>query len=83
MSIHLGDDLNKIVQIGSLLALEVKEWLITFLRANADVFALITTDMPSIPLNVIIYKLTVDPLYPLIKQKKCFALEKQKTIKEE
>lgn len=38
ISILLGDDLDKAIQIGSLLAPEVREWLIIFLQANIDIF---------------------------------------------
>lgn len=39
--------------------------------------------MPGIPTNIIIHKLSVDPHYPPVKQKKrSFALERQRAIKE-
>jgi hypothetical protein len=43
--------------------------LITFLRANLDVFAWQISDMSGIPREVIEHKLGIDPAFKLIKQK--------------
>jgi hypothetical protein len=43
--------------------------LITFLRANLDVFAWQISDMPGIPREVIEHKLGIDPAFKPIKQK--------------
>lgn len=83
MRILLGDDPSKTEQIRSLLVPEVRERLIMFLRANADIFAWIAIDLPGIPSDVIILKLSVDPLYPLSSKKKEVLLQRQKAIEEE
>lgn len=70
ISILLGDNLDKAIQIGSLLDLEVREWLIIFFRANADIFAWIAIDMLGILADVIVHKLSMDPYYLLVNQKK-------------
>jgi hypothetical protein len=44
--------------------------LITFLRANLDVFAWQISDMPRIPRELIEHKLGIDPAFKPIKQKK-------------
>jgi hypothetical protein len=44
--------------------------LITFLRANLDVFTWQISDMPRIPREVIDHKLGIDPAFKPIKQKK-------------
>jgi hypothetical protein len=44
--------------------------LVTFLQANLDVFAWQMSDMPGIPKEVIEHKLSIDPVFKPIKQKK-------------
>ena len=58
--ILLGDDPKKIVQIGVNLKPGLRDKMIKFLRANADIFAWSNSDMPDIPVDVIIHKLNVD-----------------------
>lgn len=45
---------------------EVREKLIIFLRANTDIFAWTAIDMPGIPNEVIVHKLSIDLHYPLL-----------------
>jgi hypothetical protein len=56
--------------------------LITFLRANLDVFAWQMSDMPVIPREVIEHKLGTDPAFKPIKQKeRRYTSERCKTIR--
>ena len=76
-AISLGDDLKKMIQIGVNLRPSLRERLIKFLRANTDIFAWLTSDMPGIPAEVIIYKLNIDPNFkPVQQKKKSFALKR-------
>ena len=51
---------KKMIQIGVNLKPDLKEKLIKFLQANTDVFAWLTSNMPGISADVIIYKLNMD-----------------------
>jgi hypothetical protein len=56
--------------------------LVTFLRANLDVFAWQISDMSGILREVIEYKLDIDPMFKLIKQKKRrYTPERRETIR--
>ena len=66
ISIPIGEDPNNMVLVGSNLCEEDRQHLISFLRANADVFA-----MPGIDPEVIVHRLNVDTKYCPIRQKKC------------
>ncbi|GAV80976.1 hypothetical protein CFOL_v3_24435 [Cephalotus follicularis] len=64
-----GDE-KKIIQVGSQLG-EVEKWeLITFLKNNKDVFAWSAEEVPGISPEVMVHKLSVDPMRPLTRQKK-------------
>ena len=65
-AIPLGDDPKRIVQIDVNLKPSLREKLIKFLWANADVFAWSASDMPGIPIDVIIHKLNIDPNFKSI-----------------
>ena len=72
--IPLADDSEKTIQIVISLKFSLKDRMIKFFQANTDVFALSASDMPSIPADMIIHKLNVDPRLKSIQQKKrCFA----------
>ncbi|GAV84271.1 hypothetical protein CFOL_v3_27715 [Cephalotus follicularis] len=59
-----------VFQVGLQLG-EVKNGeLITFLQNNRDVFAWSTEEVPGTSPNVMVHKLTVDPMRPPIRQKK-------------
>jgi hypothetical protein len=56
--------------------------LITFLRANMDIFAYQMSDMPGIPREVIEHKLDIDPVFKPIKQKeRRYTPERHETIR--
>ncbi|XP_077212778.1 uncharacterized protein LOC143847866 [Tasmannia lanceolata] len=79
-----GEDDERTVQIGSLLTGKTRSNLVYFLKTNADVFAWSALDMPGIPMDIAVYRLSVDPSRRPVKQKKRnFAIERQKAIKEE
>ncbi|GKV01994.1 hypothetical protein SLEP1_g14488 [Rubroshorea leprosula] len=53
-------------------------------EANQDVFAWTTDEMPGIPIELAVHKLSTDPTERLVVQKRClFGLEKQAAIDEE
>ena len=57
--------------------------MIKLLRKNVNVFTWLASDIPSIPADVIIHKLNVDPKFRLVQLKKrSFALEWEKAIDE-
>ncbi|GAV68073.1 hypothetical protein CFOL_v3_11576, partial [Cephalotus follicularis] len=75
---------EKAFQVGSQLEEAEKEELITFLRNNKDVFAWSAEEVLRISPNVMVHKLSVDPMRPPTRQKKRnFAPERQQTIAEE
>ncbi|GKV01686.1 hypothetical protein SLEP1_g14226 [Rubroshorea leprosula] len=60
------------------------EELIAFLRANKDVFAWTSADMPGIPTSVFQHKLSTNPLKkPVTQKRRLFEGERLKVIKEE
>ncbi|XP_022159205.1 uncharacterized protein LOC111025624 [Momordica charantia] len=61
---------EKQVSIGSRLRAEVKEELVSFLKANADVFAWSHDDMPGIDPSIMVHRLNVDPSYRPVRQKR-------------
>ncbi|GAV88762.1 hypothetical protein CFOL_v3_32183 [Cephalotus follicularis] len=69
---------ERVFQVGSQLG-EIEKWeSITFLQNNRDVFAWSTEEVPGISPNVMVHKLSVDPMRPLTRQKKRnFASERQ------
>ncbi|GKV11460.1 hypothetical protein SLEP1_g22719 [Rubroshorea leprosula] len=76
-------DPNRKTQIGTRLNPKERAELIAFLRANKDVFAWTSTDMPGIPTSVSQHKLNTNPLKKPIAQKRClFGGERLQVIKE-
>ncbi|GKV27757.1 hypothetical protein SLEP1_g36892 [Rubroshorea leprosula] len=72
------------LMIGARLNPEEREELITFLRANKDVFAWTSTDTPGIPTLVSQHKLSTNLLKkPVAQKQRLFGGERLKVIKEE
>ncbi|GAV75381.1 hypothetical protein CFOL_v3_18860 [Cephalotus follicularis] len=63
-------DTERVFQVGSQLGEVEKGELITFLRNNKDVFAWSAEEFPGISPNVMVHKLSVDPMRPPTRQKK-------------
>ncbi|GKV18385.1 hypothetical protein SLEP1_g28780 [Rubroshorea leprosula] len=79
-----GRDPSRTTQIGTRLNPEEQAQLIAFLRANNDVFAWISADMPGIPKSVSQHKLSTNPLKKPVAQKRgLFGGERLQVIKEE
>ncbi|GKV13482.1 hypothetical protein SLEP1_g24484 [Rubroshorea leprosula] len=77
-------DPSRKTQIGTKLNSEEKAELIAFLRANKDVFAWTSADMPGIPTSVSQHKLSTNPLKkPVAQKRRLFEGERLKVIKEE
>ncbi|GKV50967.1 hypothetical protein SLEP1_g57644, partial [Rubroshorea leprosula] len=77
-------DPSRKTQIGTKLNPEERAELIAFLRANKDVFAWTSADMPRIPTSVFQHKLSTNPLKKPVTQKRClFGGERLQVIKEE
>ncbi|GLU18539.1 hypothetical protein SLE2022_348350 [Rubroshorea leprosula] len=83
--VHIDDrDPSQTTQIGTKLNPEERAELIAFLRANKDVFAWTSADMPGIPTSVSQHKLSTNPLKKLVAQKwRLFGGERLQVIKEE
>ncbi|GKV35447.1 hypothetical protein SLEP1_g43710 [Rubroshorea leprosula] len=83
--VHIDDrDPSQKMQIGTKLNPGEKAELIAFLRANKDVFAWISADMPRIPTLVSQHKLSTNPLKKPVAQKwRLFGGERLQVIKEE
>ncbi|GKV15370.1 hypothetical protein SLEP1_g26164 [Rubroshorea leprosula] len=70
--------------IGTKLNPDERAKLIAFLRANKDVFAWTSADMPGIPTSVFQHKLSTNPLKkPVAQRRRLFGGERLKVIKEE
>ncbi|GAV58330.1 hypothetical protein CFOL_v3_01864 [Cephalotus follicularis] len=81
--LHEGNT-EQVFKVGSQLGEVEKGELITFLRSNKDVFAWSAEEVPGISPNVMVYKLSVDPMRPSTRQKKRnFSPERQQAIAEE
>ncbi|GKV14687.1 hypothetical protein SLEP1_g25519 [Rubroshorea leprosula] len=77
-------DPSRKTQIGTKLNPEERAELIAFLRANKDVFAWTSADMPGIPTLVFQHKLSTNPLKkPVAQKRRLFGGERLKVIKEE
>ncbi|GKV18278.1 hypothetical protein SLEP1_g28683 [Rubroshorea leprosula] len=77
-------DPSRKTQIGTRLNPEVRAELIAFLRANNDVFAWTSIDMPEIPNLVSQHKLSANPLKkPVAQKRRLFGGERLQAIKEE
>ena len=62
--------LDQMTRISTLASLTVRLALMTFLKANQDVFAWSYEDMPGIDPSVMVHRLNVSPSFPPIRQKK-------------
>ncbi|GKV26840.1 hypothetical protein SLEP1_g36064 [Rubroshorea leprosula] len=77
-------DPSRKTQIGTRLNPEERAELIAFLRANNDVFAWTSADMPEIPKSVSQHKLNTNPLKkPVAQKRRLFGGERLQAIKEE
>ncbi|GAV79820.1 hypothetical protein CFOL_v3_23283 [Cephalotus follicularis] len=77
-------DSERVFQVGSQLGEVEKGELITFLQNNRDVFARSVEEVPGIIPDVMVYRLSVDPMRPPTRQKKRnFAQERQQAIADE
>ncbi|GKV20170.1 hypothetical protein SLEP1_g30327 [Rubroshorea leprosula] len=77
-------DPSRKTQIGTKLNSEDRAELIAFLRANNDVFAWTSADMPGIPTSVFQHKLSTNPLKkPVAQKRRLFGGERLQVIKEE
>ncbi|GKV48259.1 hypothetical protein SLEP1_g55083 [Rubroshorea leprosula] len=77
-------DPSRKTQIWTKLNPEERAELISFLRANKDVFAWTSADMPGIPTSVFQHKLSTNPLKkPVAQKRRLFGGERLKVIKEE
>ncbi|GKU97775.1 hypothetical protein SLEP1_g10867 [Rubroshorea leprosula] len=77
-------DPSRKTQIVTKLNSEERAELIAFLRANKDVFAWTSANMPGIPTSVFQHKLSTNPLKkPVAQKRRLFEGERLKVIKEE
>ncbi|GKV50679.1 hypothetical protein SLEP1_g57376 [Rubroshorea leprosula] len=77
-------DPSRKTQIGTRLNSEERAELIAFLRANNDVFAWTSANMPGIPNSVSQHKLSTNPLKkPVAQKRRLFGGERLQAIKEE
>ncbi|GKV42478.1 hypothetical protein SLEP1_g49874 [Rubroshorea leprosula] len=75
---------ERTVKIGTKLTKEERAELLEFLRVNQDVFVWTTDEMPGIPAELTVHKLSTDPTRRLVVQKcHLFGPEKQAAIDEE
>ncbi|GLT99508.1 hypothetical protein SLE2022_169450 [Rubroshorea leprosula] len=75
---------ERTVKIGTKLTEEERAELLKFLRANQDVFAWTTDEMPGIPAELTVHKLSTDPTRrPVVQKRRLFGPEKQAAIDEE
>ena len=82
--VHLGDQPEHLIYIGSKLAEGIKSPLIRFLEQNMEVFAWKQEDMGEVDPTAITHRLNVNPSFKSIKQKRrSFAPKRQKAINEE
>ncbi|GKV39513.1 hypothetical protein SLEP1_g47271 [Rubroshorea leprosula] len=83
--VQLDDnDPSKRTQIGTKLTPIEKEELVGFLKANKDVFAWTSADIPGIPTSVAVHKLSTNPLRkPMAQKRRLFGGERLTAIKEE
>ncbi|GKU87474.1 hypothetical protein SLEP1_g1867 [Rubroshorea leprosula] len=75
---------ERTVKIGTKLTEEERTELLEFLRVNQDVFAWTTDEMPGIPVELTVHKLSTDPTRrPVVQKRRLFGPEKQAAIDEE
>ncbi|GKV52487.1 hypothetical protein SLEP1_g59063 [Rubroshorea leprosula] len=78
------DVLERTVKVGTKLTEEEQAELLEFLRVNQDVFAWTTDEMPGIPAELTVHKLSTDPTRrPVVQKRRLFGPEKQAAIDEE
>ncbi|GKV40125.1 hypothetical protein SLEP1_g47794 [Rubroshorea leprosula] len=84
-TVPLNPDVPKrTVKIGTKLTEEERAELLKFLRVNQDVFAWTTDEMPGIPAELTVHKLSTDPTRrPMVQKRRLFGPEKQAAIDEE
>ncbi|XP_024200642.1 uncharacterized protein LOC112203984 [Rosa chinensis] len=72
---------DRIVKIGTKLALTIREDLISFLRSNASAFAWSYEDMPGIPTDIAMHNLSIVPYSAPVRQKRrAFTQDKYRAI---
>ena len=81
--IQLNDQGEHLVYIESKLDKDLRDLFIHFLKQNIEVLAWKLEDMGGIDPAVITHRLNINPTFKPIKQKRSFALERQKAINEE
>jgi len=69
ISVDLKDP-SKVLNVGSQLDAKIQKALISFLKANLDVFAWSHADMCGISLNIAVHTLNIDPKFISVKQKR-------------
>ncbi|GKV29326.1 hypothetical protein SLEP1_g38263 [Rubroshorea leprosula] len=78
------DVLERTVKIDTKLTEEERAELLEFFRINQDVFVWTADEMPGVPAELTIHRLSTDPTRRLVVQKcRLFGLEKQAAIDEE
>ncbi|GKV19153.1 hypothetical protein SLEP1_g29446 [Rubroshorea leprosula] len=84
-TVPLNPDVReRTVKIGTKLIEEEWAELLEFLRVNQDVFAWTADEMPGIPAELTVYKLSTDPTRkPVVQKRRLFGPKKQAAIDEE
>ncbi|GLT31014.1 hypothetical protein SLA2020_057820 [Shorea laevis] len=78
------DKPKRTVKIGTKLTAAERAELLEFLQVNQDVFAWTTDEMPGIPTEFAVHKLSTDPTRkPVVQKRHLFGPEKQAAIDEE
>ncbi|KAM1774557.1 hypothetical protein ACFX12_043913 [Malus domestica] len=75
---------NRMVKIGTTLSPPIRLSLISFLKENTEVFAWSYEDMPSISLDIIYHRLSIDPKTKPVRQKRrSYDVERYEAMKAE
>ncbi|GLU19124.1 hypothetical protein SLE2022_353900 [Rubroshorea leprosula] len=75
---------ERTIKIGTKLTEKERAELLEFFRSNQDVFAWTTDEMPGIPAELTVHKLSTDPTKrPVVQKRRLFGPEKQAAIDEE
>ncbi|GKV31333.1 hypothetical protein SLEP1_g40029 [Rubroshorea leprosula] len=84
-TVPLNPDVSeRTVKISIKLTEEERVELLKFLRVNQDVFAWTTDEMPGIPAELTVHKLSTDPTKrPVVQKRRLFGPKKQAAIDEE
>ncbi|XP_026410769.1 SNF1-related protein kinase regulatory subunit gamma-1-like [Papaver somniferum] len=69
IEVQIGDEKHKTMFVGAYLPAHERDGLITFLRANTDVFAWSFAEMPGIDPNVAFHRLNIDEKFHPVRQK--------------